>query len=294
MPIPSSIQSLLQQKLSERFPGSNKIQFSPVGGGCINETARISWPGKHVFCKLNSATEFPGLFETEKRGLEFIARQHVIRVPAVVDCFESNGKQVLLLEWINEADRTEKFWKVFGEQLAALHHISSEHFGFDGNNYMGSVPQSNRYWSEWDQFFVEERLEPLVRQCADKNLLLKKHVDQFHKLYLSIPSIFNTDQKPALIHGDLWSGNFMCDQQQQPVLIDPAVYFGHPSVDLGMTTLFGGFGSGFYDAYNYHAPFPKNYIEQWKICNLYPLLIHLLLFGKTYLSQIDDTLFLFV
>ena len=82
----------------------------------------------------------------------------------------------------------------------------------------------------------------------------------------------------------------MCNQDSKPVLIDTAIYFGHPSADLGMTTLFGGFDSQFYEAYNYHSPFPSKYKEQWKICNLYPLLIHLLLFGKSYLSQIEQTL----
>jgi protein-ribulosamine 3-kinase len=283
-----SIQTVIQQRLSA--PKDRKLEFVPIAGGCINETASISWPGHQVFCKLNSASTFPGLFEAEKAGLEFIGSQQVIRVPSVIDSFETNGQQVLLLEWIDEGNRTEKFWTGFGQQLAALHQISSREFGFGHNNYMGSIPQSNEASAQWDRFFIDQRLKPLVRQCLDKRLLEKEHAIQFEKLYKVLTTVFDCEQHPALVHGDLWSGNFMCDKNEQAVLIDPAVYFGHPAADLGMTTLFGGFRAGFYEAYNYHSPFPKNHDEQWKVCNLYPLLIHLLLFGKSYLSQIETTL----
>jgi fructosamine-3-kinase len=140
------------------------------------------------------------------------------------------------------------------------------------------------------RFFVEKRLQPLVDQCLSRQLLFPEHRKKFERLNSLLAEIFNEEQKPAFLHGDLWSGNFMCSENSEPVLIDPAVYYGHPSVDLGMTTLFGGFAPAFYDAYNYHSPFPKNHKQQWQACNLYPLLIHLLLFGRSYLSQIDFTL----
>jgi protein-ribulosamine 3-kinase len=111
----------------------------------------------------------------------------------------------------------------------------------------------------------------------------------FENLYRELESVFDIEQ-PSLLHGDLWNGNFMCDQNSEPVLIDPALYFGHRSMDLAMTALFGGFEKSFYEAYNYHFPFPNNYREQWEICNLYPLLIHLNLFGAGYLGQIGRTL----
>jgi protein-ribulosamine 3-kinase len=108
-------------------------------------------------------------------------------------------------------------------------------------------------------------------------------------LYDKLPEIFPPEPS-SLLHGDLWSGNFLCNEQSEPVLIDPAVYFGHRSVDLGMTTLFGGFDKSFYDAYAYWGTLPENYHEQWEVCNLYPLLIHLNLFGTGYLSSIAATL----
>jgi fructosamine-3-kinase len=287
----TSIQSFIQQKLKELFSNNtNEISFSLVGGGCSNETYRISFGSQTFFCKINSATKFPHLFRKEANGLNLIARQKVIKVPNVIDCFEASGQQVLLLEWINEGERTESFWKRFGEQLAALHQVTNEHFGLKENNYMGSVPQLNHPSNNWIDFFIQYRLQPLIDKCLSQKLLAPKHQSQFENVYKQLPSIFNNEQKPALLHGDLWSGNFMCNQNSQPVLIDTAVYFGHPSIDLAMTTLFGGFRSGFYEAYNYHFPFPSNYEEQWEVCNLYPLLIHLLLFGRSYLSGIERTL----
>ena len=155
---------------------------------------------------------------------------------------------------------------------------------------MGSIPQSNQPTENWIDFFINQRLRPLIDQCASQKLVSRAHQSQFEKLYKQLPSIFDKKQKPSLLHGDLWGGNIMCDQNSEPVLIDTAVYFGHPSIDLGMTSLFGGFRSGFYEAYNYHCPFPPNFKEQWAASNLYPLLIHLLLFGKSYLSRIEQTL----
>lgn len=287
----TSIQSSIQQKLKELLSNNtNEISFGSVGGGCINETHRISFGNQQFFCKINSATKFPHLFEKEANGLKLIANHNVILVPNVIDCFEANDQQVLILEWINEGERTETFWKNFGEQLAALHQVSNENFGLNEDNYMGSVPQSNQLSSNWIDFFIQQRLQPLVEKSYSQGLLSSKHQAQFESLYKQLPSIFDEKQKPALLHGDLWSGNFMCNENDAPVLIDTAVYFGRPSIDLGMTTLFGGFHSAFYEAYNYQSPFPSNYNEQWEVCNLYPLLIHLLLFGRSYLSQIERTL----
>jgi fructosamine-3-kinase len=284
----ASVQSSLHEKLNELFPAiTDKIHFGSVGGGCINETYRIDFGEHRFFCKINSAVKFPHLFEKEANGLKLIAKQNIIKVPGVIGCYETNGQQILLLDWINEGPRTENFWKKFGEQLAALHNVSGEYFGLNEDNYMGSVPQSNQPSYNWVDFFIHQRLIPLVNECLLQKLLSSKHLSQFENLFKQLPSIFYNEEKPSLLHGDLWSGNFMCNENAEPVLIDTAVYFGHPSVDLGMTTLFGGFRSAFYEAYNYHSPFPLNCEEQWEVCNLYPLLIHLLLFGQSYLSQIE-------
>ena len=227
------------------------------------------------------------MFKKEKNGLGLLKEQNKIHVPSVINYSEINDQQILVLEWIEESRKTNQFWKTLGEQLAALHQTTNDRFGLEEDNYMGSVVQLNSQHTDWIEFFINQRLQPLINLC--RHYLTLKHYYHFELLYKRLPGIFN-EEKPSLLHGDLWSGNFMCDETKAPILIDPAVYFGHRSVDLGMTTLFGGFHSLFYESYHYHFPFPSNYKEQWKICNLYPLLIHLYLFGRNYLSQIEQTL----
>jgi fructosamine-3-kinase len=268
----------------------SSFRYHSIGGGSINETYQVIINHNiKFFLKVNSSTEFPALFIKEKSGIEFLGEQKIIKVPAVIACTEIDQHQILLLEWIEGGLRTEKFWKEFGRQLAQLHIVTNTDFGLGENNYMGALPQKNNQKKSWPEFFIQCRLEPQIKIALDKGLLQSKAITVFDRLFLRIPEIFD-EEKPSLLHGDLWSGNFMCDQHSEPVLIDPAIYFGHRSVDLAMTTLFGGFDKDFYESYHYHFPFPPNYKEQWEICNLYPLLIHLNLFGAGYLSEIEGTL----
>jgi protein-ribulosamine 3-kinase len=288
---PSFLLPLVQEKLGNGTGVSTKpFSVRPVGGGSINDCYRLENGETIFFCKINSASGFPRLFEKEKNGLETIRATGMIAVPGVLDYFEREGQQGLLLQWIEEGERTKSFWKNFGMQLAGMHQVPATRFGATEDNYMGSVVQPNNQESSWTHFFIRQRLEPLVVQMENKGLLSAEHRHGFNQVYDRLPEIFDAGQQPVLVHGDLWSGNFMCRNDGAPVLIDPAVYYGHPAVDLGMTTLFGGFDRAFYEAYHYHAPLPLDHETQWRVCNLYPLLIHLLLFGKSYLPQIERTL----
>lgn len=287
----ATLLALIAKTLQQHHAGSlSDIQVSPVGGGSINDTYRLTLGSKTFFCKVNSAVKFPHLFDKEKQGLDLIARQTVIRTPEVIDSFEAEEHQVLLLEWIKSGDKNKEYWRKFGRQLAAMHAVSGPHFGYASHNYMGSVEQLNTPSPDWIHFFTSQRLQRMLDLCLSQHLLAARHQKLFDKLYDVLPQLFDNQQKPALLHGDLWSGNYMCSENGDPVLIDPAVYFGHPAVDLGMTTLFGGFPPDFYEAYAYHLPLPPEYNKQWQVANLYPLLIHLLLFGRSYLPQIESTL----
>ena len=289
--IATYVKQILTEKVQEP---TSSVSFSSVGGGSINETYKITTGGnRQFFIKINAAEKFPSLFKKEKNGLEFIGQKRIIKTPGAIDDAIINDKQVLLLDWIETGPRSASFWKTFGEQLALLHHTSNDRFGFAEDNYMGALPQRNSYTLLWTDFFIQHRLQPQVSLAEQQGLLEPKYTDQFEMLYQKLDTIFNKEN-PSLLHGDLWSGNFMCDEQSQPVLIDPAVYFGHRSVDLAMTTLFGGFDKTFYDAYRYHFPLPHNYHEQWNVSNLYPLLIHLNLFGSSYLHDIKTVLKKFI
>jgi fructosamine-3-kinase len=285
------IQKYLNQFLPEKLSlQASSLRLHSVGGGSINGTYQVTINhNTNFFLKINSAKKYPALFEKEKNGIEFLGKEKAIHVPAVIACGEIDNYQILLLEWIVPGIRTEQFWKSFGKQLAELHYVSNPQFGFTEANYMGALPQANDPKDNWIDFFIELRLKPQLKIAEEKRLLQTKHVTAFENLYPKLIGIFN-QENPSLLHGDLWSGNYMCNQNSEPVLIDPAVYFGHRNMDIAMTTLFGGFDKQFYESYNYHFPFPNNYYEQWEICNLYPLLIHLNLFGLGYLGQIERVL----
>jgi protein-ribulosamine 3-kinase len=287
----SGVTNMVQHILSGhlRIPVP-QIQFVPIGGGSINDTYKITInSSKSFFCKINSAKKIPALFVKEKNGLELLAKQHIIKTPSVIACEEQEGYQILILEWIEQGLKPKKFWEIFGVQLATLHQVTNNFFGLDEDNYMGACHQSNFPSNSWVDFFIHLRLGPQIKLAVENNLLEHKHVQQFQNLYKSLPEIFPRE-KPSLLHGDLWSGNFICDQSSNPVLIDPAVYFGNRHIDLAMTTLFGGFDREFYLAYHHHFPLPENHRQIWDICNLYPLLIHLNLFGRGYLSEILQTI----
>lgn len=261
-----------------------------VGGGSINETYQVKINGIKKFClKLNSSTDLPGLFEKEKNGLEFLSKQNCLCIPSIIFCETNDHYQLLLLEWIEAGIRNDSFWKKFGKQLAQLHQISSGYSGFMEDNYMGALPQTNTLTKNWTEFFITCRLQPQIKLALNQHQFDKSYFASFETLFKKLGSIFSYEN-PSLLHGDLWSGNFLCNEQSSPVLIDPAIYFGHRNMDLAMTTLFGGFDNAFYDSYHYYNPLPTNYKEQWEICNLYPLLIHLNLFGKSYLPGITNTL----
>jgi len=287
----ASIEEYLNKIISAKTGQEiSSLLFTPVGGGSINDTFGVIANGKfRFFLKINSASKFPNLFEKERNGLEFLGKQKILQVPLVVACTEIEHYQILLLDWIEGGIKSEKFWKQFGEQLAALHRVSGNRFGYPEDNYMGALPQSNSELDNWIEFFIQHRLEPQINLAKKAGLIQAKQAGAFKNLYAKLNGIFNAEPA-SLVHGDLWSGNFMCNQNSEPVLIDPAIYFGHRSMDLAMTTLFGGFDKLFYESYHHHFPFPSNYREQWEVCNLYPLLIHLDLFGIGYLGQIETIL----
>ncbi|RYY22699.1 MAG: ketosamine-3-kinase [Chitinophagaceae bacterium] len=257
-----------------------------VSGGSINSVYQLMLDNnEHLCCKVSTVHNYPDMFDAESAGLSLLASRGKIRVPGIIICTKINNYQVLVMEWIDQGPRTKAFWKNFGKQLSLLHLQNRTSFGLETDNYMGALPQSNKPHNDWSVFFYERRIQPQLKLAVERGLITTKQAGLFDRLPILLPDIF-PDAQPCLLHGDLWSGNFLCDHTEHPVLIDPAVYYGHPAIDLAMTTLFGGFEQGFYEAYNFYNPFPANRLDQWDCCNLYPLLIHLNLFGRSYLGDI--------
>ncbi len=261
----------------------------PVGGGSINEAAKVETTAGTYFAKWNSAKAHPGMFAAEAKGLNILRQATTLRVPVVIGIAEHEDVGLILMEWIDGANRQPSFFSKLGEGLAQMHRGTQSQFGLDHDNYIGSLKQSNTQADSWTSFFIRQRIDPQVRLAADVGLLHQKDIQSFEALYTELPNIFPVE-KPALVHGDLWSGNFLCDDKGLPALIDPAIYFGHREADIAMTMLFGGFDEQFYQSYHAAFPMANGWRERMDIYNLYPLLVHVNLFGGGYLAQLRAVL----
>jgi fructosamine-3-kinase len=255
-----------------------------MGGGDINQVFLVESGKDSYVLKRNSRDSFPKMFEKEAKGLRILADAG-FRTPRVAQVFEEETHQYLLMERIPEERSGRVLWKRFGHQLASLHRTTDDHFGLDHDNYIGSLPQKNGQTRSWAEFFVENRILPLARESRDRNLMSNGLMKDVEGLLFKWPELVPAE-KPSLLHGDLWSGNLLCGTGQEPVLIDPAVYFGHREMDLAMTAMFGGFDAAYLEVYNEAFPLETGWETRTGLHNLYPNLVHLLLFGSSYLNRI--------
>ena len=265
------------------------LDASYVGGGDINDARKIKTTAGTFFVKINSAARYPAMFEKEARGLKLLSAAGVIDVPQVVGFGEEGQDAFLVLHYIESGVRKSGFWQDFGKKMALLHQNTQPYFGLDHDNYIGSLPQSNRQHQSWPDFFREERLLPQIKMAHRKGLIDASFINMFDRFFSRLPALF-PDEPPALVHGDLWGGNYMVSQNGDPVIIDPAVYYGHREIDLGMSQLFGGFDPAFYAAYHEHYPLHPGWQERLDYCNLYPLMVHVNLFGGGYVGSVRQIL----
>ena len=275
----------IENKVNEKRGFKNAFCWKNVGGGSINESYKISTDTESFFVKTNTINVFENGFIEEIYGLQFL-KENTVLVPEIICSGSFNEHIFLVLEWIASGNKTDLFWKNFAQQLVKLHQQKGSFFGLETNNYMGELVQKNSYSNNFSDFFIENRLKPQVKLAFDNKLLHSKNTYQFESLYKQLETIFPKEE-PCAIHGDLWSGNFICNSNEQVVLIDPAVYYGHREIDLAMTTLFGGFSLNLYKFYNENYPIENEFEHRKDIYNLYPLLIHLNLFGPSYLRSIE-------
>lgn len=259
----------------------------PVGGGCINNGSRLlTESGESFFIKTNRHAP-PDMFAREADGLAALGRgsddgQQGPRVPKAY----LHGESFLLLEDLNPARRQPDYWPIFGRQLAALHNQTHPQFGFGHDNYIGSTPQPNPWEAQGMVFFAEHRLGFQARLAQRQGLLGSADVRRVQNLATRLPDLV-PDQPASLIHGDLWGGNAISDENGAPAIIDPAAHYGWAEAELAMTTLFGSFPEAFYQAYQEARPLEPGYKGRFPIYNLYHLLNHLNLFGSSYLGQVQ-------
>lgn len=287
----TQLQQHIENELNFKLTKSATFNWQSIGGGSINTTYKISTENFKYFVKINDKAVFKNGFKEEVLGLQFLKVNAAI-TPKIIIEGSYNSKIYLVLSWIDSAFETPQFWKNFASQLADLHQHKGLQFGLEYDNFMGKLTQKNTFLNDFTLFFIENRLKPQVKLAVNAGLLPIKDVQKFENLYKELPSIF-PKEKPCAIHGDLWNGNFIATANNKAVFIDPATYYGHREIDLAMSLLFGGFSSEFYTTYQNKYPLEKGFENRKDIYNLYPLLIHLNLFGTLYYYSIKSILIKF-
>jgi protein-ribulosamine 3-kinase len=264
-----------------------------LSGGDISTAAQVFSSEGVFFIKWNHAgTALPDtidMFEAEARGLDLLRQTDALYIPQVIGYGQQLDKSYLILDYIDPGQPDDTYWETLGQSLAVLHSHTQATFGLDFSNYIGSLPQTNTPTTSGIDFFFEHRLLPQAGMALYKGLLTKTTYDALFRLRDRLPDLL-PNERPALLHGDLWSGNVMVTEQGQPALIDPAVYYGFREADLAHTRLFGGFDQRFYDAYDEAFPLHDGFDERIAIYNLYPLLVHVNLFGSGYVSGVERVL----
>ncbi|WP_207426311.1 fructosamine kinase family protein [Pedobacter sp. SYSU D00535] len=279
----------LGEILSAKFGRQNQLRvLRPVSGGSINQAYQIEFARELFFLKLNNERRFPNMFIAEAEGLRRIGEAVPGSVPKVVAVGVIKEHQYLILDWVESGNCTNKSQQALGRDLALLHKSTGEMFGLDHDNYMGSLPQYNTKCSSWSDFFISQRLKPQLDQFRAKRLLVN-YKKEFESLFDRLKNLVPIEV-PSLVHGDLWGGNFISGQDDKSFLVDPAIAYAHREVDIAMTTLFGGFTSGFYDAYQEVYPLHPGWRSRLDLWNLYPVLVHVNLFGSTYLAKLEQCL----
>lgn len=267
-------------------PFSNTTVY-PVSGGCINSTYIIRSNNKSYFVKLNRC-DLLAMFEAEFSGLEALAQTGTIKVPHPIVVGASDSHSFIVMEKLTFSSVQNQSMEKMGQQLAQLHKIKQNFFGWHDNNTIGLTKQINEASKNWIRFWGKNRLG-IQLSLANKQGHGGKLTDSGYKLMELLTHFFNNySPHPALLHGDLWRGNAAVTDTGKPVIYDPACYFGDRETDIAMTELFGGFSPTFYDAYNEIFPLHSDYPIRKTLYNLYHILNHLNLFGESYRQQAEN------
>lgn len=279
--IPKSIQKTLENEFDVEIKSE-----STVSGGSINRAHKLETNKNTLFLKWNQSAP-DDFFEVEAKGLELLSSADSgLRIPTVMAWQRPNTNTpgFLVLEYIEEGSGSPSDSFQFGVDLAKLHSNHSEQFGLSYDNYIGSLHQKNGEYSDWIDFFVEKRIQPQLKMAIDSGKLSQALLKNWKRIINQLDGII-PPCTPSLIHGDLWGGNYLFNSEGKAVLIDPAVYYGHPEMDLAFSKMFGGFSSPFYEGYQSVSPFENGFFDRVPVYNMYPLLVHVNLFAGHYTSQ---------
>lgn len=283
----AQLSSIIQQIETATQTNLTNYSLSSIGGGCINTAYKVSAGNQHYFVKVNSPSLL-AMFEAEAAALVEMAEINAVRVPKVICYGTADGHSFLALEYITLRGLKGLASKALGQQLARLHRTEMPYYGWHIDNTIGSTPQINDREHDWITFWQQHRLE---RQLvfASQNGFSGRIQDRGYRLVEHVADFFdNYTPHPSLLHGDLWGGNAASDEQGNPVIFDPASYYGDRETDVAMTELFGGFGHEFQSTYQSEYPLDAGYRVRKTLYNLYHILNHVNLFGGSYLGQAES------
>lgn len=277
----------VESGLTEIFNCEVKIDSNrSLGGGCINHASKINTNVGEFFLKWNSNCK-KDLFVREAESLKELkkASGKNLRIPEVIAAKEANSTPgYLVQEFLEPGMGTGNDEERLGRGLAKIHQFKSQEFGFYNDNYCGATIQNNSWNSSWIEFFCNNRIQFLLNLIQQERPLPSSEMKVFERLLSRLPVLLPQSSTPVLIHGDLWSGNYMMTDKG-PALIDPASYYADAEMEFGIITMFGGFSQRFYSAYNEINPLESDWQERNPIYQLYHVLNHYYLFGGGYGSQ---------
>ncbi len=276
-----TLKNKIEQEINDQIS-----EIRSVSGGCISDAYMLKLSkGNDLFLKINSSGN-SDMFIKEAHGLQELKKADAIKIPDVI----SFDRNYILLEFIHSVRKQNNFSEDFGRKFALMHKYSNQYFGFYENNFIGSNPQVNiaeeNEKENWTEFYFNKRIIYQLKLAEGYGNSTSDLRSAIKKLETKIESIISDEtEKPVLLHGDLWGGNYVVDNEGFACLIDPAVYYGNREADLAMTKLFGGFDSKFYNAYNELNPLSEGYEHRENIYKLYHVMNHLNLFGSGYYGQ---------
>ncbi|HLN71670.1 MAG: fructosamine kinase family protein [Methylococcaceae bacterium] len=283
----NAIIELCIQKLSDLQGTSVQLKGKhPLGGGCINHAVKLDTTAGDYFLKWH-ATAPSDIFVKEGAGLDEMRSvdNPYLRIPKVIWSKEADEwPGLLLIEYLPDPTTHSGYDERLGRGIAVIHRHTASAYGFHHSNYCGNTLQDNTWTQSWPEFYAVRRIEALIKQLVEKRGMPSDEQKVYSKLTDKMPQLLSHSTTPSLIHGDLWSGNYMYTADG-PALIDPACYYADREMELGMMQLFGGFSTEVWDAYQDEFPLPEGWQQRIELYQLYHVLNHYLLFGGSYGTQ---------
>jgi protein-ribulosamine 3-kinase len=251
--------------------------------------AILSGDGFSVFAKFSDAPNGREQFEIELSGLRTLSERARVRIPAPVGIVAVPGGCILILDAVQAVERGPRHWREIGRTLARIHKVKGIQFGFESQGYFGQLPQDNRPMNDWPAFYAERRLLPGLRMAVDSGNLSRDFIPRVESILRRIPELGGPAVEPALIHGDAQQNNFISSEDGS-VVIDPAVYFGHPEMDLAYVDYFQPVPDDVFDGYREELPIDPGFPERRPLWRLWGYLAAVTLEGGGYLARLDEAL----